>query len=106
MVWNIASHHPDRCRAVASLCVPYATLERGWDQTIALVDRKARDEIEQVVRDIEKVETAVEADFQRHFVDAMALPHRTDPYPNLARTFELPAQPEPAASGRRRRRPA
>lgn len=39
VVWNIASHHPDRCRAVASLCVPYATLERGWDQTIALVDR-------------------------------------------------------------------
>ncbi|MEZ5260348.1 MAG: alpha/beta hydrolase [Acidimicrobiales bacterium] len=39
VVWNIASHHPDRCRAVASLCVPYATLERGWDQTIARVDR-------------------------------------------------------------------
>ncbi|MEE3278490.1 MAG: alpha/beta hydrolase [Pseudomonadota bacterium] len=38
-VWNIASHHPDRCRAVASLCVPYATLEYGVDRVIELVDR-------------------------------------------------------------------
>jgi pimeloyl-ACP methyl ester carboxylesterase len=38
-VWNIASHHPDRCVAAASLCVPYATLERGLDQIIDLVDR-------------------------------------------------------------------
>jgi pimeloyl-ACP methyl ester carboxylesterase len=40
VVWNIASHHPDRCSGVAALCVPYATLERGWDDTIALVDRR------------------------------------------------------------------
>ncbi|MCB9947498.1 MAG: DUF4445 domain-containing protein [Rhodospirillaceae bacterium] len=78
----------------------------GTGARIALVDRKARDEIEQVVRDIEKVETAVEADFQRHFVDAMALPHRTDAYPHLARAFELPTPAEPAATGRRRRRSA
>ena len=38
-VWSIASHHPDRCRAVASLCVPYATLEYGVDRVIELVDR-------------------------------------------------------------------
>ena len=24
VVWNIASHHPDRCHAVANLCVPYS----------------------------------------------------------------------------------
>src|SRR5690606_20240591 len=23
-VWNLASHHPQRCHGVASLCVPYA----------------------------------------------------------------------------------
>ena len=40
VVWNLASHHPERCRAVASLCVPYYTLERGLDQLIALVDRE------------------------------------------------------------------
>jgi pimeloyl-ACP methyl ester carboxylesterase len=40
VVWNLASHHPDRCHAVASLCVPYCTLERGLDQRLSLVDRK------------------------------------------------------------------
>jgi len=39
VVWNLASHHPDRCDAVANLCVPYFTIERGLDHTIALVDR-------------------------------------------------------------------
>jgi pimeloyl-ACP methyl ester carboxylesterase len=39
VVWNLASHHPDRCRAVASLCVPYRTIEVGWDHLISLVDR-------------------------------------------------------------------
>jgi soluble epoxide hydrolase / lipid-phosphate phosphatase len=39
VVWNLASHHPDRCRAVANLCVPYWTLERGLEHTVALVDR-------------------------------------------------------------------
>ncbi len=39
VVWNIASHHPDRTRAVASLCVPYGVLENGLDSLIALVDR-------------------------------------------------------------------
>lgn len=39
VVWNIASHHPDRCYAVANLCVPYYTIERGLDHTLTLVDR-------------------------------------------------------------------
>jgi pimeloyl-ACP methyl ester carboxylesterase len=38
-VWCMASHHPDRCVAVASLCVPYASLERGLDHVIGFVDR-------------------------------------------------------------------
>jgi pimeloyl-ACP methyl ester carboxylesterase len=38
-VWSLASHHPDRCDAVANLCVPYRTLERGVDALIELVDR-------------------------------------------------------------------
>jgi soluble epoxide hydrolase / lipid-phosphate phosphatase len=40
VAWNIASHHPERTHAVANLCVPYYTIERGLDHTIALVDRK------------------------------------------------------------------
>jgi pimeloyl-ACP methyl ester carboxylesterase len=39
VVWNLASHHPDRCHAVANLCVPYYTIERGLEHTLALVDR-------------------------------------------------------------------
>jgi len=39
VVWNIASHHPERCDAVASLCVPYYTIDRGLDHTLTLVDR-------------------------------------------------------------------
>ncbi len=40
VVWNLASHHPDRCWAVANLCVPYWTLERGFAHTVSLVDRR------------------------------------------------------------------
>ena len=39
VVWNLASHHPERCHGVANLCVPYRTLEHSWDATIDLVDR-------------------------------------------------------------------
>ena len=39
VVWNIASLHPERCQAVASLCAPYRTLEHNWDEMIARVDR-------------------------------------------------------------------
>jgi len=39
-VWSIARHHPDRCLAVANLCVPYATLERGLDALVELVNRE------------------------------------------------------------------
>ena len=39
VVWNIASHHPDRCKAVASLCVPYGVLERGLEGLVEHIDR-------------------------------------------------------------------
>jgi soluble epoxide hydrolase / lipid-phosphate phosphatase len=37
--WNIASHHPERTEAVANLCVPYYTIDRGLEHTLTLVDR-------------------------------------------------------------------
>jgi pimeloyl-ACP methyl ester carboxylesterase len=46
VVWNLASHHPERCHAVANLCVPYYTIERGLDHTLTLVDRKLYPESE------------------------------------------------------------
>jgi uncharacterized 2Fe-2S/4Fe-4S cluster protein (DUF4445 family) len=38
------------------------------------------------------VETAVEVKFQEHFVDAMAFPHKTDSFPNLAKAVLLPTE--------------
>jgi len=79
----------------------------GMGARIALLNRQARTEIEQVVRSIRKVETAVEARFQEHFVAAMAIPHKTAPTPHLASVIELPAAKQAARSaGRERRRPA
>jgi uncharacterized 2Fe-2S/4Fe-4S cluster protein (DUF4445 family) len=67
---------------------------------MALLSGVAREEIEQVAARIEKVETAVEPRFQEHFVAALAIPHKNDPYPSLAATVDLPVAPE---TGRRRR---
>lgn len=45
-VWSIASHYPEACLGVASLCVPYYTLERGLDALLELIDRKLYPEAE------------------------------------------------------------
>lgn len=39
-VWNLAAHHPDMCVGVASLCVPYRTLERGPTEMLPYVNRE------------------------------------------------------------------
>ncbi len=62
----------------------------GVGARIALLDRKGRREIEDVVRRIEKVETAIEPKFQEHFVEAMAIPHKKAPFENLRRAVDLP----------------
>jgi uncharacterized 2Fe-2S/4Fe-4S cluster protein (DUF4445 family) len=93
--------------------VPDAPLEQvvavgnaaGTGALIALLSAEARREIERVVRTVEKIETAVEPRFQQHFVEAMAFPHRTAPYANLASVVELPARPvNTGAGGRGQRR--
>jgi uncharacterized 2Fe-2S/4Fe-4S cluster protein (DUF4445 family) len=81
----------------------------GTGARIALVNMAARDDIEQVVRRIEKVETAVEPKFQQHFVEAMAFPHKTAGFPELAKTVRLPPHKSvetanPDGGERRRRR--
>ena len=79
----------------------------GTGARITLLDRKARSEIEDVVRRIEKIETAVEPRFQEHFVEAMAIPHKTAAFPSLARAVTLPAPKvaaNPSSSERPRRR--
>ena len=63
---------------------------------IALLNQTARAELEAVVEDVEKVETATEADFQQYFVDAMAIPHKSDPFDQL---FQVVAKPVEVATG-------
>jgi uncharacterized 2Fe-2S/4Fe-4S cluster protein (DUF4445 family) len=67
----------------------------GTGARIALLNRTARTEIERLVKRIEKIETAVEPRFQEHFVGAMAIPHASAPFPNLAAVVDLPS-PGPA----------
>jgi len=69
----------------------------GTGALIALLSGEARREIEAVVRRVEKIETAIEPGFQAHFVDAMAIPHKTAPTPNLAAAVELPARHDDAS---------
>jgi len=63
----------------------------GAGAIIALLDKTARLEVEDLVKRIQKVETAVEAKFQDHFVEALAIPHKTAAYPNLRQEVDLPA---------------
>ncbi len=79
----------------------------GTGAAIALLDTSTRAEIEATVRDIEKIETAVEPKFQEYFVDAMAIPNKSDPFTRLFSAVPRPAGGEAAAqrdAGRSRRR--
>ncbi|MEM6463949.1 MAG: ASKHA domain-containing protein [Pseudomonadota bacterium] len=81
----------------------------GTGARMALLNRDYRREIEQTVTEIEKIETALESKFQEHFVYAMAMPNKVDPFPMLGQEVRLPEKTEPeavtenAGSGRRRR---
>ena len=82
----------------------------GTGARIALCNIAARKEIERVVRQITKVETAIEPKFQEHFVNANAIPHATDPFPELLKHVTLPdvsfntGGDDGESGGRRRRR--
>ncbi|ODT16860.1 MAG: drug:proton antiporter [Mesorhizobium sp. SCN 65-12] len=62
----------------------------GAGARMALLNRGYRREIEETVSRIEKIETALEPKFQEHFVYAMALPNKVDPFPKLASVVKLP----------------
>ena len=91
--------HIDPRHAMVLGMIPDCPLDRvssagnaaGTGAMIALLNQGARDSIEDVVRRIEKVETAVEPKFQEHFIEAMAFPHATAAFPNLAAAVDLPA---------------
>ncbi len=78
----------------------------GTGARIALLNRASRAEISDVVRRVEKIETAVEPRFQEHFVNAMGIPNTADPYERLAAVVPLPerATTEPRSQRSRRGR--
>ena len=80
----------------------------GTGARMALLNRGHRREVEALVGRIEKIETALEPRFQEHFVYAMALPNKVEPFPELAKTVDLPKPDNDGNQGgggqRRRRR--
>ena len=83
----------------------------GTGARIALLNTAARGEIEETVRAIHKVETAIEPRFQEHFVNASAIPNAVEPFPILSTLVQLPdvtfntgAGKAEGGGGRRRRR--
>ena len=62
----------------------------GAGARMALLDQAARRDSEVVVRRLKIV--AVGQSFQDHFVKAMAIPHKSDPYVNLAAAVDLPVR--------------
>ena len=82
----------------------------GTGARIALCSRAARARIEDGVRQITKVETAIAPRFQEHFVAANGIPHATAPFDGLRAATPLPdvsfntGGGGGEAGGRRRRR--
>ncbi len=62
----------------------------GTGARIALCNVGSRNQIEETVQQIHKVETAIEPRFQEHFVNATAIPHATDTFPHLIGVATLP----------------
>ena len=109
--------HISNLHAMVLGMIPDALLEKvtsagnaaGTGARIALCNIASRAEIERMVLQINKVETAIEPKFQEHFVAANAIPHKTDQFPELSKITTLPNPNFNAGSGgdgggRRRRR--
>ena len=76
----------------------------GTGARVTLLDKDSRNKLEREVRKIEKIETAVEPSFQEEFVSAMAIPHKSDDFSNLAKVFILPKPEHQGAVEQKRKR--
>ncbi len=78
----------------------------GTGARIALLNFPSRLEIGEILPKVEKIETALEPKFQQYFIEAMALPHKTDKYLELSKVVTIP-EPKPrvdSSSGHDRKR--
>jgi uncharacterized 2Fe-2S/4Fe-4S cluster protein (DUF4445 family) len=76
----------------------------GTGARIALLNKASRREIESRVRQVEKIETAIDERFQNHFVEALGIPHARHAYPLLSSVVALPETVSSKSVSRRRRR--
>ena len=83
--------HIDKKRAMMMGLFPDCDLDNvypvgnaaGDGAVLCLLSRDRRRRAGEIARWIEYVETAIEPDFQAHFVDALGLPHTRDEFPHL-----------------------
>jgi uncharacterized 2Fe-2S/4Fe-4S cluster protein (DUF4445 family) len=82
----------------------------GDGARIALLNREKRAEAQRVAKEVTYLETAVHPNFQDEFVDALHLPHVSDPFPHLQGLlpevdfFDAKAQRGQRGKARERRR--
>ncbi|MGI9461416.1 MAG: ASKHA domain-containing protein [Alphaproteobacteria bacterium] len=76
----------------------------GTGARVALVNQAKRKEIEDVVKRVEKIETAIETKFQEYFVGAMGIPNAVDEFPALMGVAKIPPRKNENSGGRRTRR--
>lgn len=83
----------------------------GTGARIALLNTSSRREIEKTVKEIHKIETAIEPRFQEHFVNASAIPNSVEKFPILEThvtipnvTFNTGSDDDGQSGGGRRRR--
>jgi len=91
--------------------IPDCNLERvhavgnaaGDGARIALLNRRKRQEAQEIAHWVRYIETAVDPDFQREFVGAMHLPHQQDAFPHLEGILPAEVVLAQAPRGRERR---
>ena len=104
--------HIDTMRATVLGLIPDCQKEKvssvgnaaGSGAVMALLSKSSRQEIQTLVNGIEKIEIATEVAFQEHFVEAMAIPHKTAEYPFLSSYVDLPPK-NTSTSPKRKNRP-
>ena len=83
--------HVDRTKALIMGLFPDCEIDKiqgvgnaaGDGCRAALLNRRKRIEANWCSRNVEYIELTVEKDFQQQFMEAMQLPHMTDPFPHL-----------------------